>query len=298
MNFKSLFTTKVVVVLCFFLISTVVLAQKKSVIYIGTNGKLTTLDHAIYMQKIDSKSSRASVQTFFLKDSNWEKICSEQYKKLNDSTFQIKGNGKNIPKTVFRTFIEQPDKTWKFKDKVKGIVTTSGYAKSVVPLILHGEITEYYPSGNKKSVSQYNNNELVSNKNWSENGDEYIDNVFYSVDTEPTFSRGPKVLQDHILKRYKDAGIDITSIYGSIVVGFVVMENGTIDGIKIMKGLGPNINDITRESFSTLLGPWTPAKLNNQKVRYFMVFPINFINKESHIDFAEMRNGILDFGAY
>lgn len=298
MNLKPLLTTKVVAVLCFFFISTAVFAQKESVIYIGTNGKLTTLDHAIYMQKIASKSSGALVQTYFLKDSNWEKICSEQYKKLNDSTYQIKGNGKNIPKTAFRTFVEQPDKTLKFKDVVKGIVITTGYVKSIMPLILHGELTEYYPSGNKKSVSKYSNNELVSNKNWSENGDEYIDNVFYSVDINPSFSRGPKVLQDHILKRYKEAGIDITTISGSIIVGFVVMENGTIDGIKIMKGLGPTINDITRESFNTLLGPWTPAKLNNQKVRYFQVFPINFINKETHIDFAEMRNGILDFGAY
>jgi hypothetical protein len=251
------------------------------------------------MQKILTKSPRASiVQYLMLDDSKWEKIGSERYKKLNDSTWQIKGNGENIPAQTTRTFLKLADGSWKFRDAVKDQMVRSGFAKSIVPLLVHGQVIEYYSDGKKKSVSEYENNELVSNMNWSKNGDEYVDDIFYSVDVEPTFSRGAKVLQDHILKAYKDGGIDITTISGSIVVGFVVMENGTIDGVKILKGLGPNINDITRESFNTLLGSWTPAKLNNQKVRYFQVFPINFMYKETHIDFAEMRNGILDFGAY
>jgi hypothetical protein len=232
----------------------------------------------------------------FRSDSNWKKNCTEQYKKLNDSTYLIKGKGENVPKTTLRTFFQQHDKSWKFKDVVNNNIIRTGQAKSIVPLLLDGGITEFYVNGTKKSVSKYKNNELLSNENWSENGDKYIDNIFYSVDINPAFIPGNKVLQDHILKGYKDAGIDVSAIVGTMIIGFVVMEDGTIDGIKIIKGLGPNINSVTRDLFSSLGGTWSPAKLNNQTVRYFQIFPINFINKESHFQFAELGKGSLNFG--
>ncbi|MDP2336389.1 MAG: hypothetical protein Q8N05_08065 [Bacteroidota bacterium] len=85
----------------------------------------------------------------------------------------------------------------------------------------------------------------------------------------------------------------------TLIVGFVVMENGKIEGIKILKGLGPNINSMVFESFLTLLGEWKPVKLNNQNVRYFQVFPINFIYKAQQFEFAGLgKGGILHWGAY
>ncbi len=299
MNTKSEVTTRIVLFLSFLFFATTVFSQKESVVYIGTNGKLTTPDRAIFMQKILTKSPRASVvQTFRLNDSKWEKIGSEQYKKLNDSTYQIKGNGENIPKKYSRAFIMQADRLWKFRDVVKGQIVRSGFAKSVVPLLVQGQVIEYYQGGNKKSVSEYNNNELVSNVNWNENGDKIIDDIFYSVDVYPTFNPGMKVLHQHILKGFKDAAIDIASISGSLILGFVVMENGTIDGIKIIKGLGPTINGVAYGSFATLKRTWAPAKLNDKTVRYFQIFPINFIYKQYQFEFAEMRGAILHFGAY
>jgi hypothetical protein len=299
MNPTYLLKTRLSAILCCLFITTAVFAQKESVIYIGTNGKLTTLEHAIYIQKIFVKSPQVTtVQTFGLKDSKWGKFYTEKYKKLNDSTFQIKGNGENTKGTIFRTFVRQTDESFKFRDVVKDKIVRIGSSKSVVPLLLHGQVIEFYPEGNKKSVSEYRDNELVSNQNWNENGDKYIDNIFYSADTDPTFNPGIKVLHQHILKGFKDAGIDISAISGSMIIGFVVMENGTIDGIKIIKSLGPNINSVACESFATLKGTWTPAKLNNQMVRYFQVFPINFIYKENHLEFAELRGAILHFQTY
>ncbi len=290
---------KTVAVLCFFFIFTEVFAQKESIIYIGTNGKLTALDQAFFMQKIIAKSQKHTiVQTYQLTDSKWEKLYTEQYKKLNDSTYHIKGNGGTSKGITLRKFLKQADGIWKFSDIVKNQIVRTGFAKSVAPLLLQGQVTEYYPDGNKKSISEYNNNELLSNKNWNENGDKYIDNIFYSTDIYPEFNPGNKVLHQHILKGFKDAAIDISSISGSLIIGFVVMENGTIDGIKVIKGLGPNINSVAYESFTTLNGSWTPAKLNGLTVRYFQVFPINFIYNQYQFDFAEMRKGILHFGAY
>lgn len=284
---------------CFLIVCTA-FAQKESVVYIGTNGKLTTIDQAIFMQKTLRKSSKImTVQTYQLTDAKWVKLYTEKYKTLNDSTYQINGNRENYKGTTFRTFTNLADGSIKFRDVAKDQLVRSGFAKSVVPLLAHGQVTEYYSGENKKSVSEYNENELVSNENWKENGDKYIGNIFYSVDSDPTFNPGIKVMHQHILKGFKDAGIDISAISGSLILGFVVMENGTIDGIKIIKGLGPNINSVAYESFASLQGSWTPAKLNDKTVRYFQIFPINFIYKSQSFEFAEFgKGGILHWGAY
>lgn len=297
---KYLFSAITTLILSFFFIATSAFAQKESVVYIGTNGKLTSLDQAIFMQKTLKKSSKVTtVLTYQLTDAKWTKLYTEKYKTLNDSTFQINGNRENYKGTTFRTFTKQADGSFKFRDLAKDQLLRSGFAKSVVPLLVHGQVTEYYPGGNKKSVSEYNENELVSNENWRENGDKYIDTIFYSVDSDPTFNPGIKVMHQHILKGFKEAGIDISSISGSLILGFVVMENGTIDGIRIIKGLAPNINSIAFESFATLQGSWTPAKLNGKTVRYFQIFPINFIYKQQSFEFAELgKGGILHWGAY
>jgi len=288
-----------IAIFSFLLISSTIVAQSNSELFIGTNGKLCTLDKAIYIQKIKSKSPQtATVQTLKLKEADWEKIYTEQYKKTNDSTYQIKANSEEFTGTIYRTFTQQADKTFRFKDSVKGIVIREGFAQSVMPLLLHGKVTEYYKNGNKKSISEFNHNELVSNQNWLENGDKYIDNIFYSTDIEPTFTPGMRVLHQHIIKGFKDAGVDVSSISGSVLVGFVVMENGIIDGIKIIKGVGSSVNTIAFEQFSTLKGEWKPAKLNNEIVRYYQVFPINFIYKQYSFEFAELRGAILHFGAY
>jgi len=285
--------------ICLFVISTTVFAQNKSELFIGINGKLCTLEHAIYIQKIKSKSSKTSnVQTFKLKDNQWERFYLENYKKVNDSTYQIKANSEEFTGTIYRTFRLQADKTFKFKDTVKGLLMREGIAQSVMPLLLHGKVTEYYKSGNKKSISVYTNNELVSNENWNDDGTKYIDNTFYSTDVEPTFVPGAKVMNQYLIKGFKDAGIDIASISGTLVIAFVIMEDGKMEGLKIVKGLGSSVNTVAYESFLNLKGEWKPARLNNMNVRYFLAFPINFINKQQSLEFAELRKGILHFGAY
>jgi hypothetical protein len=251
------------------------------------------------MQKTNSKSSKiTTVKTYELRNKKWEILYSEKYKKLDDTTFSIRGSGDDIKGSFIRRFKQLPDNSIYFKDFVKDQLMREGSAKSVAPLFLHGSVTDYYPGGDKKSVSVYSENQLVSNENWLEDGTKYIDNIFYSADVYPTFSPGNLVLRKHILAAFKKAGIDIAAISGTVTIGFVVMENGTIDGIRVVKGLGPSVNAVAYDAFKTLEGSWTPAKLNNQTVKFFQSFPINFIYREQHLEFAEMRGAILHFGAY
>ena len=274
-------------------------SQKESVIYIGKNGKLTDLKHADIMQKIKIKSlKKTTVESFQLHDSIWEKIYTERFKSINDSTYRIKGSSKSEIKKSYRFFKPLANGTFHFRDIHKKHLVREGYTTAKIPLSIDGQLTEYYKNGRKKSISEYHNNELISNQNWNENGDKYIDNIFYSVDEEPSFKPGNEVLNKYLRKKFIDAGLDLSEIRGTIIVSFVVMEDGTINGIKILKGIVPSINTVAFQSFSELKGEWKPARLNSQNVRYYEVFPINFIYKVQHLEFAEMRGTTLHWAAF
>lgn len=274
-------------------------SQEENQIFIGTNGKICSLEHALYIQKIKTKSPKLiTVQTLHLKDSKWENFYTDQYRLINDSTYQIKTDNEDFNETIYRTFKKLDELTYQFKDFTRKNVIRTGTAESVVPLLLNGTVTEYYKNGNKKSVSDYSRNELLSNENWNEDGSKYLDNLYYSVDSDPTFVPGMQVMHQHILKGFRDAGIDLQAISGTILIGFVVLENGKIDGVKITQGIAPHLNSVAFEQFMTLKGEWKPARLNNQTVRSYQVFPINFIYKQYNFEFAELRGAILHFGAF
>jgi len=263
--------------LCLVMFSNSVISAE-TITYIGINGKITDNNHAIYMEKTNTSKNSSIVDTYIQKGRKWEKIGSEQYKLINDSTYEIKEQVGKKPVITLRTYKKQSGGIWMFRELGKNRLKRTGYTKSLIPLILQGEVVEYYQNGKTRSKSIYENNELVSNENWLENGEEYVAKIFYSVDTATIFNTGESVLYQHVLNALKEADIDIVNITGTLVIGFVVMENGKIDGIRILKGLGPHINNVVYNSIYTLplKGNWTPAMLNAQTVRYFQVFPINF----------------------
>lgn len=274
-------------------------SQKLSLRYIGSNGKITDLEHAVKVEKIIPKSQdKFYIQTLVLNDSKWEKATIDRYKQINDSTYRINESNPEFKGVIFRTFVKLQDQQFRFRDEIKNSLVREGTAKSIAPLLLHGEVTEYYKNGNKKSISVFENNQLVSNRNWNENGERYIDNIFYSVDVYPTFIPGAQVINKRLITAFKGAGIDLTSISGSLIIGFVVNENGKTEGVKVLKGLGQTINTVAYDTFLNLKGDWTPAKLNNQPVKYFQVFPINFIQKTQSLEFAELRGNTLHWGFY
>lgn len=294
---SKLFTFTFFVFTLNFLLTSVSVFSEDAVTYIGTNGKITGAGQAIYMQKTSASKKLSTVITYLNTEDGWKKIGTENYKMVNDSTYEIKSNGESVPATILRTYKKQPGGIWLFRESVKGKLNRTGQTKSLMPLLLEGEVVDYYSNGNLKSKSVYQQNELVSNENWLPNGNKYIDNIFYSADTAAIFNPGNKVLHQHVLDALKEAKIDVNNISGSIVMGFVVMENGTIDGIKILKGLGPKINNVVYQSIYTLplKGNWTPAKLNGRTVRYFQVFPVNFKTEYNQLMYSKILHDYMEW---
>lgn len=279
------------------LLTSVSVFSEEAVTYIGTNGKITTADQAIYMQKTSASKKLSTVITYLNTENGWKKMGAEDYKMVNDSTYEIKGSGEGVPANIRRSYKKQSAGIWMFRETLKGKLIRTGYTKSLMPLLLEGEVVEYFSNGNLKSKSVYHLNELVSNENWLPSGAKYIDNVFYSVDSVAIFKPGNKVLHQHVLEALKNAKIDVNNVNGSIVVGFVVMENGTIDGIRLLKGLGPKINNVVYQSIYTLplRGNWTPAQLNGNTVKYFQVFPVNFKTEYNQLMYSKILHDYMEW---
>lgn len=282
-------------IILFVLLPFLLSGQNDTVIWFGPNGKMDAGKNPVLKKEIKYRAkNRVRIHTEkFADDGSWTFLFTERITKKGPDLFRIKIKGQEFTEQIVRRLEPQSDGTFKFTDWQNETVKRTGFTKSKIPLIFHGEVIEYYPNGNKKSVSVYENNELISNQNWDENGEKYIDNIFYSVEREPRFLRGTQALHQHVLKTFRESEVDLSQMEGRLVVGFVVMKNGEIDGIRIERGIGLDLNNLALTAFHTLQGTWQPARLNGENVRFYQLFPINFIYREFDFDYLEMRGSML-----
>ncbi|KAF0235628.1 MAG: hypothetical protein FD181_3382 [Prolixibacteraceae bacterium] len=269
-------------------------SQNDSVYYYSVNGKIENPGKPDVMKKVDFRSARKiRIKTYKATESDWMLIYTENIKVLNDSVLEIKIKGEEFSGQVSRKFEKQENGIYKFTDWLENHIKRQGQTKSKIPLILDGEITEFYPFGRIKSVSQYKNNELFFNQNWLPNGDVLIDDIFYSVDEEPQFVPGLGALHKHVTQVIRDYEFDLATVQGKVLVGVVVTKDGTIDGVQIVKGISQQLNGILVNAFNTLEGKWVPAKLNNKNVNYFQLVPINFIYNRYNFEYLELKGSNL-----
>lgn len=278
----------------FFVFPFFVSGQNDTVIFFGPNGTLDTGATKVLKKEIRQQNKRkVRIRTLKLEKEQEVLLFTERITRRSPDIHNIQIKGQGFSEKITRRFEEQDDGSIRFTDWQDKKVKRTGITKTRIPLLFHGEVVEYYENGNKKSVSVYKSNELISNQNWKENGDEYIDNVFYSVEQEPRFLPGTDSLHIHVLETFRESRIDLTQVEGRIVVGFVVMKNGTIDGIRMEKGLGRELNDLAVKAMNSLPGEWQPAQLNGSSVRYYQLFPINFIYEKHDFDYLDLKGNTL-----
>lgn len=268
-------------------------SQKDTVYYYGVNGKIDNPEKKDVMKSVDYRGNKKiKVKTYKNSETGWQLIYTENIKVANDSIFEIRMKGDEFSGRVTRIF-EGVDNGFKFTDWMDKTVKRTGTTKRKVPLIFDGTVTENYNSGKVKSISEYRNNELVSNQNWQTDGTPLVDNIFYSVDSEPRFEPGMSFIHQQIRQAIKDAKFDLLTVEGKMVVGFVITNDGKIDAVQIVKGISQTLNGILVDSFGKIEGAWVPAKLNGQNVNYFQMIPINFIYNKYNFDYLEMDRGMM-----
>jgi antitoxin component YwqK of YwqJK toxin-antitoxin module len=268
--------------------------QQDTVVFTGVNGKLTTEEKADTRKEIFYQGpSKLEIVTCRKMDRKWQVTQDELITKEKGNTFTITNKREKKGTTVVRQYERREDGSFYFREYNGKQLIREGRTLMMFPIILVGECREYYESGQLKSISQYANNELIGNLNWLENGDKYIDSVFYSVDEEPMLTGGNTRLHQHVLQAFRNSGLDLTSVNGTLIVGFVVTETGELKGVRIMKSLNTKLNGIAMMAINSLYGKWKPATLGGSPVRYFQLFPINFIVKEATFQYMEFNGSMI-----
>ena len=265
--------------------------------YFGSNGKTCDIKQPEVKKHITYISDKnITIETSNFQDGKWNLVLSEKIKMADKNEYKVHIEGRHFSGRVTREFEELGNNEYKFTDRIKNRIIRTGKTSGRIPLRFNGEVTEYYKNGNKKSVSVYKDNQLVSNKNWLESGEPYIHNVFYSVHQEPCYKLGMPILHANLRNAFLNSSVDISQLQGRIVIGFVVMEDGSIDGIRIEEGLNKELDQVALDAFHHFQTGWQPVQLNGHPVRYYQLFPINFINKEKKFDTSELYGREIDWG--
>ena len=120
------------------------------------------------------------------------------------------------------------------------------------------------------SFSQSQVNESTSNENTE---------VYYNLDeldVKPSYLGGDMALMTFIAKnvRYPQEARE-KGIQGSVFVGFVIEEDGTVSNVKVVKGIGGGCDEeavrVVKE-----MPKWCPGKKQGKSVRVSYMVLVNF----------------------
>lgn len=253
--------------------------QKDTIIYYSKLGKV--IDSQFKAQRYDQVKKATDTVCFLEKyiNNNGKWIHVEEDKKLkriNDSTFLLFSKITSPTDTIYRT-IKKAYPGYIVIDYQNRLLLSIGYSRLIIPLIKEGKWMNYYSSTNKiKSEEEYSNNQMISNKRWKESGTEDIDNVFLLSEIDAVFQGGYDKLLRYLSTNVKFPGKSKRlGEKGIVTVQFVVMEDGSIDGVEILKGATALLDEESVRVVQSM-PPWTPGLTNGKTVRVVLQVPFQY----------------------
>lgn len=263
--------------------------RAQEVFFYAVNGKpVDLMEQATLLKEVNYKSGRKLVITTRKKaEDGWTVVSKEKIRALTDKEWVIRYQSDNLfPRKYYREYSQTAPGHFYFRDYTDKFDIRKGETSRKIPLHLEGTQTVYYTDGTLQSVSRFRNNQLISNQNWLEDGTPYIDTLFYSADREPEFEYGPDFFKEYLLQRLANSKWDLTQIQDEVVIGWVVMENGEMAGVRALQGKSNVLNQYLVEVIAGMPGKWKPATIDGSPVRYFMSIPLNFISRD--VTFQDM----------
>ncbi|MDP4292445.1 MAG: energy transducer TonB, partial [Bacteroidota bacterium] len=217
------------------------------------------------------------LELYVNKDGKWIHAGDDQkLKKINDSIYLVFGKVTSPVDTIYRV-VRKNHSGYTIKDYQNKVLVSTGFSKMIIPLVKEGTWVNYYRSThNIKSEEYYTNNQLTGNKRWKENATEDLANVFPHAEVDPEFKGGHKQLQTYLSTSTKYPGKSRRhNEKGIVMVQFIVMENGIIDGVEILKGVSPSL-DAESLRVVKLMPTWKPGTINGKNVRVAMQVPFQY----------------------
>jgi len=265
----------------FFCSSFFLFGQKQGIWYFTSQGNLCSEFEANV--KLVLKESAKNVYkelVFFEKNDSWEVPNSfRQYQFENDTICTIRFfTDKTLKKTFKRVYRKLNDSLYAFTDFENDRLIMKGTSFNVLPILYEGKIEAYFTNGNKKSETIYSNHKFISKECWNIKGEKEIDTVFEieQVDVKPIFMEGD--LLSFISKRLEyPFSAAASKIQGKVYVQFVVMEDGSVNGVKILRSADPMLDKEAQRVVKLTDGKWTPATIKNEPVKVFFNMPISFL---------------------
>ena len=83
-----------------------------------------------------------------------------------------------------------------------------------------------------------------------------------------------------------------------IVIGWVVMENGVMNGVIPLTGKSKQLNKLLADIIAGIPGEWEPAILDGKPVRYFMSIPLTISHNNAKFQDIEFSSGMLHYNRY
>ncbi|MDX2431053.1 MAG: hypothetical protein QNK35_08980 [Bacteroides sp.] len=281
--------------------------QGQQYYYYGPNSKPVQIaDDALVVKELRHKSdtkytikTRLRVEGDKSKD-EWQIFEQEKITIENDRTHSIRRKGDGFfSKKIYRKMTERKPGYYEFSETdLSGGILRTGFSSSFLPLHLEGVITEYHSNRELKSISEFEDNQLVSNQNWLRTGEPYIDSVFYSTDREPEYKMGPEFFHSYILQSLANSKLDLSEVNDVVEVGWVVMENGEMEGVITLSGKSMQLNQLLVNTIAGMPGDWQPAMLDGKAVRYFISVPLNFSHLSASFQELELSSGTLHYNKY
>ena len=268
--------------------------------YAANTRPVDRMEEAVLMILLDQKSEKKyNLKAWQKNNYKWHEVDWWKIKIKKENLLRIRiGYNRFFPKTIYREITQIEPGAYQFVETHRGKTVREGISSRYLPLHLQGEVTEYYPNSSIKSVSTYVDNQLQSNRNWLPDGSPYIDSVFYSVEQGPEFIPGDVFFNSYLLQHLKDSKIDLNEIEDEVIIGWVVMETGDLEGVIPLQGRSKQMNQFLVETIAGIPGAWEPAVHDGRKVRFFMRIPINFLHDNVSFQDVELRGGLLLYNAY
>lgn len=256
-------------------------SQSDTTYFYGVNGKaLSDKNDAKKTTSVEKISDTLYKMIHFNKvDEDWKKNSEQMVSVLDEGVFKIWTDGKENEDTFYRQVKDTNDHYLVVDYFPDNSVRQYGISKYPFPLHKIGTWISYYNNGQKKSIDTYINNQLTSNKRWDESGNEDISNVFPEAEIMPKY--GKKGLNDFRIRVLRSMEYPVEAqergIQGEVFLEFVVMENGEVEGLKVIKGAHPILDKEAYSLIKKMPSKWTPGYINDTPVRVVFTFPIVYI---------------------
>jgi TonB family protein len=254
------------------------LAQNDTVIYYSKlfQAGVPKNEAFYYSELMKEKKGNYILKEFALDDNKWKKVYEGNMNKETDSTYSFYQISNK--KQIYIRSITKRDSGFYIRDYLNSRLDEEGLSKTIFPLIKNGHWKHYNSVDGKLLIeAEYKDNQLITNKYWNPDGT-HINDVFSYVDKYPEYEGGDYELLNFVAQntKYPEKAKD-NNIAGKVILSFVVMNDGTIQGIRFLQRVNFLLDiEALRVVYSIPPNKWKPAEIGNKKVNMPVMIPITF----------------------